>query len=149
MKQLAFFIDVDRCIYCQSCTIACSNENQTGNYRRRKVLSIPDHIHFGVINFSMSCNHCETPACMTVCKYNSIRKTGCGMSSKIAQPLQISNCLKSSVRLGGNVKRGIGLSFATIPPRQRHLPNWLFRKPAQNVTVQFSKSIRVAYMVPH
>jgi Fe-S-cluster-containing dehydrogenase component len=74
MKQVAFFIDVNKCIFCKSCTYACSNENRTGEIRRRKVLTISDSHSNDDIHFSMSCNHCETPACMTVCDRGCIRK---------------------------------------------------------------------------
>ncbi|WP_203557487.1 4Fe-4S dicluster domain-containing protein [Bacillus sp. B15-48] len=73
MKQLAFFIDVEKCIFCHSCSYACSNENQT-THKRRKVLTISNDSFIDEIHFSMSCNHCETPACMTVCSRNCIRK---------------------------------------------------------------------------
>lgn len=96
MKQLAFFIDVNKCIVCRSCTFACSNENGTDDIKRRKILTInpghsQEHIHF-----SSSCNHCETPACMTVCPTNCIQKlrngivllnrqncTGCGKCESV------------------------------------------------------------------
>lgn len=74
MKQLAFFIDVDKCIFCHSCTFACANENNTGEFRRRNLIKIPSGNSLDEIQFSMSCNHCETPACMTVCSRNCIRK---------------------------------------------------------------------------
>lgn len=74
MKQLAFFIDVNKCIFCRSCTYACSNENGTKEIKRRKVLTIAQENTNDDIHFSTSCNHCETPACMTVCSFNCIRK---------------------------------------------------------------------------
>lgn len=74
MKQLAFFIDVNRCISCYSCTYACNNENGPKNLKRRKVLTIEQEEIKSTIHFSQSCNHCETPACMTVCTRNSIKK---------------------------------------------------------------------------
>lgn len=74
MKQLAFFIDVNKCIYCKSCTFACWNENETNNVRRRKVVKIKQSHSHDDIHFSTSCNHCETPACMTVCPQNCIKK---------------------------------------------------------------------------
>lgn len=74
LKQLAFFIDVNKCIACRSCTFACSNENGISGVKRRKITTVhpghsQEHIHF-----SSSCHHCETPACMTVCPNNCIQK---------------------------------------------------------------------------
>lgn len=74
MKQLAFFIDIDKCIFCQSCLIACNIENRTGKHKRRRKITLIDHFSTEEIKFTMSCNHCETPACMTVCPKNCIRK---------------------------------------------------------------------------
>ncbi|MFN7253235.1 MAG: 4Fe-4S dicluster domain-containing protein [Anaerobacillus sp.] len=73
MKQLAFFIDVYKCIFCRSCTYSCSNENETKD-KRRRVLTVSQSHGQDNIHFSTSCNHCETPACMTVCNQNCIRK---------------------------------------------------------------------------
>ncbi|WP_019241140.1 MULTISPECIES: 4Fe-4S dicluster domain-containing protein [Bacillus] len=74
MKQLAFFIDVNKCIYCRSCTYACSNEHETSQTNRRRIQTIYQQDEQEHIHFSTSCNHCETPACMTVCNHHCIRK---------------------------------------------------------------------------
>ena len=44
------------------------------------------------IHFSMSCNHCETPACMTVCSRNCIRKTRNGIV--LLEPQDCNGCGK-------------------------------------------------------
>lgn len=73
MKQLGFFIDINKCISCRSCTYACSNEHSAEQANRRKIVDIHKE-HHEDIRFSTSCNHCETPACMTVCPQNCIKK---------------------------------------------------------------------------
>lgn len=79
MKQLAFFIDVNKCIFCRSCTYACANENETKDFKRRKVVTLAQAHSKEDIHFSTSCNHCETPACMPVCNRNCIRKLSNGV----------------------------------------------------------------------
>lgn len=73
MKQLGFFIDISKCISCRSCTYACSNEHTKEQSNRRKIVGIHKEKEHN-IQFSTSCNHCETPACMTVCPQNCFKK---------------------------------------------------------------------------
>lgn len=73
MKQLGFFIDINKCISCRSCTYACNNEHTKAQTNRRRIISIHKEKEQN-IQFSTSCNHCETPACMTVCPQNCIKK---------------------------------------------------------------------------
>ena len=74
MTQLAFFIDINKCIFCHSCTYACNNENGPKDLKRRKILTVRQDHSEDTIHFSTSCNHCETPACMTVCNKNALKK---------------------------------------------------------------------------
>ncbi|MFS0783042.1 4Fe-4S dicluster domain-containing protein [Bacillus sp. 1P06AnD] len=74
MKQLGFFIDVDKCINCHACTYACSNERDAKETNRRKIVSLQQENKRESIHFSFSCHHCETPACMPACSKNCIRK---------------------------------------------------------------------------
>jgi tetrathionate reductase subunit B len=69
-KRLAMVIDLDRCVGCQACTVACKAEHgvrlgvfrawvsqkETGKYPAVKRHYLP-----------RLCNHCENPACEKVC----------------------------------------------------------------------------------
>ncbi|WP_082252861.1 4Fe-4S dicluster domain-containing protein [Bacillus sp. FJAT-27251] len=95
MKQLGFLVHLERCLGCRSCEFSCKNEHGQDDTFRRKIHSLhndreekPGHSFH---HFSMSCNHCGNPVCMSVCPENAIQKkpngivvidqtkcTGCG-----------------------------------------------------------------------
>lgn len=74
-KQLGFLIDTEKCIGCRTCEFACKNEKNRKDTARRKVvsLSLDGGNLFG--HLSIACNHCQNPACMTVCPNACIKKT--------------------------------------------------------------------------
>ncbi len=75
-------IDLDKCIGCHTCAVACWQENnvplgtfwswvkvvETGTYPDSKVSSLP-----------RMCNHCDNPACVTVCPVKATYKRGDGV----------------------------------------------------------------------
>ena len=77
-KQYGFYADTSRCLKCWACEVACKqwNDIKAGTVSRRKVHEIdsgtfPDtHRTF----VSMSCMHCEKPACEKVCPAGAISK---------------------------------------------------------------------------
>lgn len=69
-KRYAMLIDLRRCIGCQACTVACAMENETPLGQARTwastyELDTPDGPRR--VNLPRLCNHCEDPACLTVC----------------------------------------------------------------------------------
>lgn len=81
-RQLAFVIDLTKCINCKTCEIACKDIQGTGlGVRLRKVRSFecggaPSTV---VTNVSMSCNHCEDPLCATNCPTKAYHKRSDGI----------------------------------------------------------------------
>ncbi len=79
----AFFFDQSRCMACNACTVACKDWNQVNpgpvrwrtQYTYEKVVSGTPV--FG--SLSMSCNHCEEPACMPACAAAAITKRDDGV----------------------------------------------------------------------
>jgi Fe-S-cluster-containing dehydrogenase component len=69
-------VDLDRCIGCEACAVACAVENDVpeGFLRRRvgevaagdDVRSDPRH-HLRLTFLHMQCYHCEKPPCVDVC----------------------------------------------------------------------------------
>ena len=71
MSRLALMIDLERCIGCKSCEAACKMEHGLGlgEYRNKVMwLGDPDR---PVLDFvTLTCQHCERPACLRACPVN-------------------------------------------------------------------------------
>jgi len=77
MTRWAMVIDIDRCIGCQACTIACKTENETpadvwyapvveyemGVFPDARMTFLP-----------MLCNHCEDAPCVQACPTNALER---------------------------------------------------------------------------
>lgn len=69
-KQMAFFVDIEKCIFCRSCVIACKLENRVGvGWQRNEVVLLgPDQEKDpAFLPVYMNCQHCENPACIAAC----------------------------------------------------------------------------------
>lgn len=68
MSRLALMIDLERCIGCKSCEAACKAEHGLGpgEYRNR-VVWLGDTEGPGLDFFTISCQHCDRPACLRAC----------------------------------------------------------------------------------
>ena len=80
--QLGFYFDQTRCIGSNACTVSCKDWNQVnpGPVRWRKQENHEKNNGVSVFeNLTMSCNHCEEPACLTACAANAITKTDKGI----------------------------------------------------------------------
>jgi len=77
MRQVAFFVDVSRCVGCHSCRVACQLANQTGsavNYRQVTTHDVGTFPEVARHTLSLACNHCAEPACIKVCPVDAIHK---------------------------------------------------------------------------
>lgn len=85
MAQLGFYIDQSRCTGCKACTVSCKDKNdlevgmsfrrvyhfEEGGYNNIGASIYPSLKAF---YFSISCNHCTSPACLPSCPTGSIIK---------------------------------------------------------------------------
>ncbi len=65
-----FTLDLGKCVGCAACVLACRLENQRpGGVPWRRVLPLNlDRFAGGpTYHFSVACNHCDRPACLTAC----------------------------------------------------------------------------------
>jgi formate dehydrogenase iron-sulfur subunit len=84
MPLSAFSIDLDRCIGCQACTVACNagNERTVGDY----YIGVHDIVtgqmpaFFGTFAHHR-CFHCSEAACVAVCPTGTLTKTDTGMTA--------------------------------------------------------------------
>ena len=87
-EQYRFSFDMDACIGCHSCEVACAeqNGNPVGvNWRRVGEVeggSFPDTSRF---NLSMACNHCLEPTCLSGCPTNAYVKLENGIVAHHAE----------------------------------------------------------------
>ena len=76
-KQYGFYLDLDRCIQCHACELACKAQNGVElGVKWRKVVGMwigqyPDPIHRTI---TYSCMHCGKPSCVDACPAGAITK---------------------------------------------------------------------------
>ncbi len=77
-----FVFDINKCVACHACVVACSVENDLSPpVERRNVYSFNEFNHpdLAVFNLSLACNHCEEASCMEACPagaFNRDKNTG-------------------------------------------------------------------------
>ena len=78
MGQWGFYFDQSRCVGCYACSVACKDWHDiaAGPVQWRRIISRERGIYPDVFlsYLSLSCNHCATPACASVCPAKAIIK---------------------------------------------------------------------------
>lgn len=70
MTTCGMSVDLDRCVGCQACVVACTVENQVpeGYLRRRVAEAVAgDEGRLRLMFLHMQCYHCAEPPCIPVC----------------------------------------------------------------------------------
>ncbi|HEY3365888.1 MAG TPA: DMSO/selenate family reductase complex B subunit [Symbiobacteriaceae bacterium] len=81
-KQLGFFINVERCIGCHACEVACKDKNdlEVGpRWRRVRIVEGGAYPKPFAYSISMACNHCKDPICVKVCPVGAYTKREDGL----------------------------------------------------------------------
>lgn len=80
--SLGFYVDLQRCIGCCTCQVACKDRRdlQSAGPRPRRVDSFecgtyPD---VSLFHLALSCNHCDEPACVAGCPTAALHKADDG-----------------------------------------------------------------------
>lgn len=77
---LGFWMNNKNCYGCKTCSIACKSEKQLNEgVLLRKVSCIRQDSPVNVSFLSMSCNHCEDPACVKACPVEAYTKLDNGI----------------------------------------------------------------------
>jgi Fe-S-cluster-containing dehydrogenase component/DMSO reductase anchor subunit len=69
-----FVFDLNKCVGCEACVVACQIENrafQHGPWRSITTYNEFKHPALPLFHFSLACNHCDAPLCMTGCPANA------------------------------------------------------------------------------
>ncbi len=79
MKQLAFVIELDRCISCKGCQVACKMENGSAlgqdRIKVRQVGPTGTYPNLQMYYLPTMCQQCEDPACVRVCPSGAVYKS--------------------------------------------------------------------------
>ena len=127
-------VDVNRCVGCQTCTIACKHANDTPpGMQWRKVLDVergtfPDVERLFLVT---GCQHCAEPSCVPVCPTGATRQRADGLVT-----MDYDTCI------------GCGYCAVACPYQARtiaHGKDWYYGEPtAQEVEVAHDDRIGVA-----
>ncbi len=76
--SLGFYFDMNRCIGCRTCQVACKDRHdlQAVGPKTRRVTSYEcgEFPNPSLYHLSISCNHCDDPACVKHCPTTSMHK---------------------------------------------------------------------------
>jgi Fe-S-cluster-containing dehydrogenase component len=77
-EQMTLLVDIDRCIRCYACEVACKQEHDLPpGPRWTSVITVGPRSVQGVLHQDFvfaTCLHCEDPACVAVCAAGAISK---------------------------------------------------------------------------
>jgi Fe-S-cluster-containing dehydrogenase component/DMSO reductase anchor subunit len=76
-EQYRFHVDMDLCIGCKCCVVACNEQNgnpATVNWRRVAEIEAGAFPDTQRAYFSMGCNHCADPTCLAGCPVDAYTK---------------------------------------------------------------------------
>lgn len=80
---MAFYFDQTKCMGCSTCAVACKDYYNVNPgavaYRKQDVFEKVNGNEGGFYSLSISCNHCNSPACMAACPVGAITKRSDGI----------------------------------------------------------------------
>ncbi len=99
MSHYAFLVNMDRCIGCRGCAMACKNFYKLEpaiTWRQVYPLDTEIYAHHDRAFLSLACNHCDDPACLRACPTSSYTKRKDGIVVHNQETcIGCSNCIRS------------------------------------------------------
>ncbi len=80
--QAAFLLDLNRCVGCGACVLACRMENRLPehiSWRRIVPFNLRRNPAGPTFHFSLACHHCQDPPCARGCPSGALTKGGDGL----------------------------------------------------------------------
>ncbi|WP_280769693.1 DMSO/selenate family reductase complex B subunit [Salipaludibacillus daqingensis] len=77
MGQLGFYYDLENCIGCKGCQIACKDKNDLGEgvlFRKVYDFEGGSYPNPYIDHVTISCNHCDKPKCVENCPTGAMHK---------------------------------------------------------------------------
>ena len=77
-----FFLDLNRCVGCGACVLACRIENDlpdSVSWRRILPFNLGRNTRGPTYHFSLACHHCEDPPCARACPTGAIEQRSDGV----------------------------------------------------------------------
>lgn len=77
MGNFGFYVDMESCVGCRACQIACKDRNKLGVdelFRQVDTYQVGTYPTARLYNYSSSCNHCEEPECVLNCPTGAMYK---------------------------------------------------------------------------
>ena len=75
---LGFYFNMENCIGCRTCQVACKDRHDMHSVgprpRRVTTFECGSYPEVGMFTHVMSCNHCENPACVAACPAGALQK---------------------------------------------------------------------------
>ncbi len=81
MPRLGFYFEMERCIGCKACQVACKDKNNLEPgvfFRSVTTCEVEEAEGKRLRHFSGACNHCENPACIEACPTGATYQAGDG-----------------------------------------------------------------------
>ncbi len=142
MSQYAMVIDLNRCVGCHACALACRAEwNVPVPYHRNWVEDLgPEETSEGLSYtfFPAMCNHCDHPVCVEVCPTEPIEKEfrdpKTGKTIKMAAKATYKNPINGLVLIDKDRCLGCGACVDACPYGARYLDDTLDEPKADKCT---------------
>lgn len=95
---LGFYVNMQRCIGCRTCQVACKDRHDMHSVgprpRRVETFECGTYPEVATFHHVMSCNHCENPACVANCPTTAMYKSDDGIVlHDDSKCIQCKNCM--------------------------------------------------------